>query len=209
MELVAKESMNEPTREFRKRIVKRHTVTASAESQGRVEAVRDIRAAPRCDVPGSTRIALSVLKTSSCRLRGRRTSPCGRGGSAVRRPRTPARGRARSPRGAAARRGAARCGSRGRDRSPSSTRPRRYICSSRLGWVAYTELHAHSAYSFLDGASQPEELAARAAELGYDGARADRPRRGLRLARVRARGEALRRPGDHRARRSRSTGGPT
>src|SRR5205823_5314000 len=34
--------------------------------------------------------------------------------------------------------------------------------------MTYTELHAHSAYSFLDGASQPEELAARAAELGYD-----------------------------------------
>ena len=33
---------------------------------------------------------------------------------------------------------------------------------------AYVELHCHSAYSFLDGASQPEELAARAAELGYD-----------------------------------------
>jgi error-prone DNA polymerase len=33
--------------------------------------------------------------------------------------------------------------------------------------VSYIELHAHSAYSFLDGASQPEELAARAAELGY------------------------------------------
>ena len=32
----------------------------------------------------------------------------------------------------------------------------------------YAELHCHSAYSFLDGASQPEELAARAAELGYD-----------------------------------------
>src|SRR5215831_3839912 len=31
----------------------------------------------------------------------------------------------------------------------------------------YVEMHAHSAYSFLDGASQPEELAARAAELGY------------------------------------------
>jgi error-prone DNA polymerase len=30
------------------------------------------------------------------------------------------------------------------------------------------ELHAHSAYSFLDGASLPEELAARAAELGYE-----------------------------------------
>ena len=33
--------------------------------------------------------------------------------------------------------------------------------------MPYVELHAHSAYSFLDGASQPEELAARAAELGY------------------------------------------
>src|SRR5579864_1288408 len=32
----------------------------------------------------------------------------------------------------------------------------------------YVELHAHSAYSFLDGASQPEELASRAAELGYE-----------------------------------------
>jgi error-prone DNA polymerase len=30
------------------------------------------------------------------------------------------------------------------------------------------ELHAHSAYSFLDGASLPEELAASAAELGYE-----------------------------------------
>ena len=35
--------------------------------------------------------------------------------------------------------------------------------------MPYVELHAHSAYSFLDGASQPEELAARAAELGYPG----------------------------------------
>jgi len=34
--------------------------------------------------------------------------------------------------------------------------------------VRYVELHAHSAYSFLDGASHPEELAARAAELGYE-----------------------------------------
>src|SRR5438128_12412801 len=32
----------------------------------------------------------------------------------------------------------------------------------------YVELHSHSAYSFLDGASQPEELATRAAELGYE-----------------------------------------
>jgi error-prone DNA polymerase len=31
----------------------------------------------------------------------------------------------------------------------------------------YVELHAHSSYSFLDGASLPEELAVSAAELGY------------------------------------------
>ena len=31
----------------------------------------------------------------------------------------------------------------------------------------YVELHAHSSYSFLDGASLPEELAIRAAEHGY------------------------------------------
>jgi error-prone DNA polymerase len=34
--------------------------------------------------------------------------------------------------------------------------------------VTYPELHAHSAFSFLDGASQPEELAWAAAALGYD-----------------------------------------
>src|SRR5256714_3209599 len=34
--------------------------------------------------------------------------------------------------------------------------------------MTYVELHSHSAYSFLDGASQPEELAVRAAQLGYD-----------------------------------------
>src|SRR6478609_245835 len=34
--------------------------------------------------------------------------------------------------------------------------------------MTYVELHAHSAYSFLDGASHPEELAAQAAELGYE-----------------------------------------
>src|SRR6478609_5843682 len=40
--------------------------------------------------------------------------------------------------------------------------------SGKLAQAPYVELHAHSAYSFLDGASLPEELAARAAELGYD-----------------------------------------
>ena len=34
--------------------------------------------------------------------------------------------------------------------------------------MSYVELHCHSAYSFLDGASLPEELAVRAAELGYE-----------------------------------------
>src|SRR5215216_2349667 len=34
--------------------------------------------------------------------------------------------------------------------------------------MTYTELHSHSAYSFLDGASLPEEMAVRAAELGYE-----------------------------------------
>ncbi|MBT0995269.1 PHP domain-containing protein [Cellulomonas sp. DKR-3] len=37
--------------------------------------------------------------------------------------------------------------------------------STRVG-ARYAELHAHSAFSFLDGASQPEELAAEAARLG-------------------------------------------
>ncbi len=34
--------------------------------------------------------------------------------------------------------------------------------------MAYVELHCHSAYSFGDGASEPAELAAAAAELGYE-----------------------------------------
>jgi error-prone DNA polymerase len=46
-------------------------------------------------------------------------------------------------------------------------RERLPVRSSASTGAAYVELHAHSAYSFLDGASHPEELAARAAELGY------------------------------------------
>ena len=49
---------------------------------------------------------------------------------------------------------------------PSSTPPRR-TRSGVSGGNDYVELHCHSAYSFLDGASSPEELAQRAAELGY------------------------------------------
>src|ERR1700675_2224943 len=39
--------------------------------------------------------------------------------------------------------------------------------AARSSTVPYVELHAHSSYSFLDGASLPEELAISAAELGY------------------------------------------
>src|SRR6188508_820561 len=39
---------------------------------------------------------------------------------------------------------------------------------ARVSGTEYVELHAHSSYSFLDGASLPEELAVRAAELGYE-----------------------------------------
>ena len=38
---------------------------------------------------------------------------------------------------------------------------------SRRAVPDYVELHAHSAFSFLDGASSPEEMAAHAAELGH------------------------------------------
>jgi error-prone DNA polymerase len=41
------------------------------------------------------------------------------------------------------------------------------IARARRGGAPYAELHCHSAYSFLDGASLPEELAGRALELGY------------------------------------------
>jgi error-prone DNA polymerase len=34
--------------------------------------------------------------------------------------------------------------------------------------VAYVELHCHSAFSFLDGASLPDELVAAALELGHE-----------------------------------------
>ena len=34
--------------------------------------------------------------------------------------------------------------------------------------VAYAELHAHSAYSFLDGASMPEEMVEEAQRLGLE-----------------------------------------
>jgi error-prone DNA polymerase len=50
----------------------------------------------------------------------------------------------------------------GSQRAPVARRTR-----EREAHVPYVELHAHSSYSFLDGASLPEELAVQAAELGY------------------------------------------
>src|SRR5688500_18710546 len=38
----------------------------------------------------------------------------------------------------------------------------------RSSEMTYVELHAHSAFSFLDGASLPSELAGAAARLGYE-----------------------------------------
>ena len=51
---------------------------------------------------------------------------------------------------------------RGEYRAPELDRPPATGAVS----VPYAELHAHSAYSFLDGASTPEELVEEAARLG-------------------------------------------
>lgn len=50
------------------------------------------------------------------------------------------------------------------DREPSP--PRLLRPESAGPTIAYAELHAHSAYSFLDGASNPQDLVAEAARLG-------------------------------------------
>lgn len=50
------------------------------------------------------------------------------------------------------------------DRAPSAPPPELRRPTGRT--VPYAELHAHSAYSFLDGASSPQELVAEAARLG-------------------------------------------
>src|SRR5258706_14876944 len=56
--------------------------------------------------------------------------------------------------------------------SPAWSRKRQpYVATPRrraTGAVPYAELHAHSNFSFLDGASHPEELAEEAAHLGLE-----------------------------------------
>ncbi len=49
----------------------------------------------------------------------------------------------------------------------TAQRPRRPIPGGP-GSVPYAELHCHSAFSFLDGASSPEDLAEEATRLGLD-----------------------------------------
>jgi PHP domain len=53
--------------------------------------------------------------------------------------------------------------SRKRERPPTPTLVRGESC------VPYAELHVHSNFSFLDGASHPEELVAEAVRLGLSG----------------------------------------
>jgi error-prone DNA polymerase len=56
----------------------------------------------------------------------------------------------------------------GQDDQRDRAREDRGTGSRRGGGPAWAELHCHSSYSFLDGASSPEELVAEAAELGLD-----------------------------------------
>src|SRR5262249_61061362 len=93
-------------------------------------------------------------RTRACR--GRRRPPR-RSRAGTRRRGTPCRDRRDCPRAAGA--------------VPTrSRRPQRFgtVPSWDSPVTPYVELHCHSAYSFLDGASRPEELAATAAELGYE-----------------------------------------
>ncbi len=64
--------------------------------------------------------------------------------------------------------------------------------STTQGNGVYAELHCHSNFSFLDGASHPEELAEEAARLGLGRARDHRPRRLLRDRALRGGGACAR-----------------
>src|ERR1700751_3195886 len=53
------------------------------------------------------------------------------------------------------------------DLPPSSKRPPFVAAPRRSAVVRYAELHCKTNFSFLEGASHPDELVSRAAELGY------------------------------------------
>src|SRR6476469_10073318 len=62
----------------------------------------------------------------------------------------------------------ARCRPSGRCLGPSLDIAREFALRTYVRMpTPYVELHAHSAFSFLDGASTPIELANQAARLGY------------------------------------------
>ncbi len=53
------------------------------------------------------------------------------------------------------------------DKPPSSKRPPIGAAPCGTAAVRYAELHCKTNFSFLEGASHPDELVLRAAELGY------------------------------------------
>ena len=108
--------------------------------------------------------------------------------------------------------GLARRGTRGGD-SPAWSRKRQPYeppptgaPARRRASVPYAELHCHSNFCFLDGASHPEELVEEAARLGPRGAGPHRPRRLLRRGPLRRGGPGRR--AAHRLRRRAHPGRP-
>ena len=65
--------------------------------------------------------------------------------------------------------------SRSADRSVRLDQIEQMFYHRRSTMTAYAELHCHTNFSFLDGASAPDELAERAAELGLSGPGGHRP----------------------------------
>ena len=69
-----------------------------------------------------------------------------------------------------------------------------------MAQIPYAELHCHTNFSFLDGASPVDDLAERAVELGPDRAGRHRPRRAVRRGPLRHRGRGGRAPSGRRDR---------
>ena len=131
-----------------------------------------------------------------------------------------AAGRCRPARAAAASRAGRAASCPWRHRRSAATRPGRLAASAAVSAVRprvmrtcvrlmYAELHAHSAFSFLDGASLPDELAGAAARARLRRLRADRPQRAVRLDGVRPGRQGGRASRRSTARRSTSTTGAT